>query len=128
MAYQGQIASINLQSNYNYLDPRDADTGRQLARRATNCGAASLGQQLGAWEWRVEMQASDRRFNDLTNTRKMGGYALTNLYGAYNLASGWSLFARVNNVFDRDYELASCNISRVCLIAGRTSIMYISKR
>lgn len=107
LAYDGQVGKFNVQANYNYLDPRDADTGRQLARRATNYGAASLGQQLGPWEWRVEMQASDRRFDTDANTRKMSGYALANLYGAYRFRDDWSVFARINNVFDRDYEVAA---------------------
>lgn len=107
LAYEGQVGSFNLTANYNYLDPRDADTGRQLARRATNFGAASVGQQIGPWEWRVEMLASDRRFDNASNTRKLSGYAVTNLYGAYRFSGDWSVFARVNNVFDRDYELAA---------------------
>lgn len=107
LAYEGQLASFKLMANYNYLDPRDADTGRQLARRATNYGMASVGQHLGPWEWRIELQASDRRFDTDANTRKMGGYAITNLYGAYNFSGNWSVFARVNNLFDRDYELAA---------------------
>ena len=107
LAYEGQIRNFNLQANYNYLDPRDASTGHQLARRASNYGSASIGQLLGAWEWRAEMQASDRRFDTDANTRKMGGYAIANLYSAYHWDANWSVFARVNNVFDRDYELAA---------------------
>lgn len=107
LAYEGQVGSFNLMANYNYLDPRDADTGRQLARRARNYGAVAVGQHLGPWEWRVEMQGSDRRFDTDANTRKLSGYTVTNLYGAYHFAGDWSVFARVNNVFDRDYELAA---------------------
>ncbi|MDP3538375.1 MAG: TonB-dependent receptor [Azonexus sp.] len=107
LAYEGQVGNFNLQANYNYLDPRDAESGRQLNRRATNYGAASVGQQIGSWEWRVELHASDRRFDDAANSRKMSGYAITNLYGAYNFAGNWSVFARVNNVFDRNYELVA---------------------
>ena len=107
LAYEGQVAGFNLTANYNYLDPRDANTGKQLARRATNYGGASIGQLLGLWEWRVELQASDRRFDTDANTRKLSGYAITNLYGAYNIDKNWSVFARVNNLFDRNYELAA---------------------
>ena len=107
LAYEGQVGSFKLGANHHYLDPRNADTGRQLARRATNFGSAAIGQLLGAWEWRVELQASDRRFDTDANTRKLSGYALTNLYGAYNFAKDWSVFARVNNLFDRNYELAA---------------------
>ena len=107
LAWDGRIGSFNLQANYNYLDARDTETGRHLARRANNYGNAAVGQQLGPWEWRVELQASDRRFDNVTNTRKLSGYSVTNLFGAYRFAGNWSVFARVNNVFDRNYELAA---------------------
>lgn len=107
VVYEGQVGAFNLAANYNYQDPRDVATGRQLARRATNFGMASLGQTLGNWEWRVELQATDRRFDTDANTTKLGGYALTNLYAAYRLERNWSLFARVNNIFDRDYQVIS---------------------
>jgi vitamin B12 transporter len=107
LAYEGTIGSFNLQANYNYLDPRDSDTGNQLARRANHYGAASIGQQIGLWDWRAEFTATDSRFDSNANTRKMAGYAVTNLYGAYRFSGDWSVFARVNNLFDRDYELAA---------------------
>lgn len=107
LAYDGQIGSFNLSANLNHLNARDTDTGHQLARRASNYGRAAVGQLLGTWEWRVELQASDYRYDTNANTRKLSGYALTNLYGAYHFAGNWSAFARVNNVFDRDYELAA---------------------
>ena len=37
----------------------------------------------------------------------MGGYALTNLSASYRIDKEWSLFARVNNVFDKQYELVN---------------------
>lgn len=107
LAYEGQVGSFDLIANYNYLDPRDTATGRQLARRASNYGMAAIGQHLGPWEWRIEQQASDRRFDKDDNLRKLGGYGLTNLYGAYNFGGNWSVFARVNNLFDRDYEVVA---------------------
>lgn len=106
LAYEGQIGSFNLQANFNHLDPRDTDTGRRLARRANNYGSAAIGQRLAAWEWRTEVIGSGDRFDNAANTRKLSGYAVTNLYGAYHFSGGWSAFARVNNLFDRDYELA----------------------
>lgn len=107
LAYEGQVGGFDLIANYNYLDPRDTATGRQLARRASNYGMAAIGQHLGPWEWRIEQQASDRRFDKDDNLRKLGGYGLTNLYGAYNFGGNWSVFARVNNLFDRDYEVVA---------------------
>ncbi|WP_265947101.1 TonB-dependent receptor domain-containing protein [Dechloromonas sp. A34] len=107
LAYEGQFAGFDLLANYNYLDPRDTDTSRQLPRRASNYGTVSIGQQIGAWEWRVEQFASDRRFSDDKNLLKLHGYSLTNLYGAYNFGQNWSVFARINNLFDRNYEVVA---------------------
>jgi vitamin B12 transporter len=35
-----------------------------------------------------------------------GGYGLVNLYADYRLQRDWVLFARANNIFDKDYETA----------------------
>jgi vitamin B12 transporter len=105
LAYEGQVDSFILGANYNYLDPRDKATGKQLARRAQNFGGVNVGQRVGPWEWRVEWQARDHSYDTDANTRKLGGYSLTNLYGAYRFAKDWSAFARINNLFDKNYEL-----------------------
>ena len=107
LAYDGRIESFNLMANYDYLDPRNEDTGKLLPRRAKQYGTVAVGQQLAPFEWRVEMQASDYRYDNVANTRKLAGYAIFNLYGAYQLGGGWSAFARINNLFDRDYETAA---------------------
>ena len=49
------------------------------------------------------MLASSKRYNDAANTQVLGGYGLVNLYGDYRVSRDWSLFARVNNVFDKEY-------------------------
>ena len=36
----------------------------------------------------------------------MGGYGLANVSAAYAWNKEWSLQARINNLFDREYELA----------------------
>ena len=36
----------------------------------------------------------------------MAGYTLVNVYGAYQVAREWQVFARVNNLFNRDYILS----------------------
>ncbi|NJD26227.1 MAG: TonB-dependent receptor [Betaproteobacteria bacterium] len=107
LAYDGRVGSFVLGASYDYLDPRNEDTDKLLPRRAKQYGTLALGQQEGPFEWRVEMQASDYRYDNVANTRKVAGYAIFNVYGAYRLARDWSVFARVNNLFDRDYELVA---------------------
>jgi vitamin B12 transporter len=52
----------------------------------------------------IEFQAVGRRFDDAANLNAMGGYSLTNLFVEKNLGAGLTLFARANNIFDRQYE------------------------
>ena len=47
------------------------------------------------------------RYEDTANTTRLAGYALVNLYAGYQLDADWSLQARLNNVFDKEYELSS---------------------
>ena len=103
LAYDGRVQDFIVSANYDYLDPRNEDTGKLLPRRAKQYGTIAVGQQLEPFEWRAEMQASDYRYDNVANTTKLAGYAIFNLYGAYRFAPDWSLFARINNLFDRDY-------------------------
>ena len=106
LAYDARLGAYDVSANVTHLDPRDKDTGLILRRRATTYGTASLGRMHGPWEWRIELEGNNRRFDDDANRDKLSGYLLTNLYGAYHYTDGWAVFARVNNLFDKEYELA----------------------
>ena len=59
------------------------------------------------------------RFDDAANTRRMGGYAIANLLAEYALVPSWTLFARIDNAFDKRYELAAdYNSARASVFAG----------
>jgi len=106
LTYEGRIGNLLLAANYNHQNPRDTDKDLILARRARDFGNLSVGQDIGAWEYRIELQANGARFDDAKNQKRLDGYTLTNLYGAYHVTRDWSVFARVNNLFDKDYVLA----------------------
>lgn len=116
LAYSGRLAGFNLAANATHQDPKDESTGNRLARRAANFGTVSVGQKLGKWEWRTELYASGGRFDTDANTTRLGGYSLLNLYGSYSPDRDWSVFARANNVLDKDYatvagyETAGANV------------------
>jgi len=94
-------ASLDLQ------DPEDDRTGNLLPRRAREHGVLTLLQQVGPVQVGVEFVASSLRYDDAANLRKMGGYGIVNATVEWSFAKGWSLFARGNNVFDKNYELAA---------------------
>jgi vitamin B12 transporter len=93
--------SLDLQS------PRDDATGLQLPRRALRHGALGITQQVGPVSLGAELVASSLRYDDAANTIKMGGYAIVNLTAEWPLGQGVSLFARGDNIFNKNYQLAA---------------------
>ncbi|HXH00823.1 MAG TPA: TonB-dependent vitamin B12 receptor, partial [Xanthomonadaceae bacterium] len=47
------------------------------------------------------------RFDDVANSRRLGGYSTLDLRAEYAFMPAWTLQARAANVFDRDYETVS---------------------
>lgn len=105
-AYVGRVAGLDLSANATHQTPKDDATGNRLARRAANFGTLAVGQKIGKWEWKTELYGSGGRFDTDANTTRLGGYALLNLYGSYKPSRDWSVFARANNILDKDYATA----------------------
>ena len=105
LAYTGNIQGFNVKASADFQDPRDTLIDKVLRYRSRQHGSLAVGRSYGNFDWNLEWQASGKRYQDVNNTRKLGGYALVNLQAGYRLDKDWSLFARVNNLFDRDYVL-----------------------
>lgn len=108
LAADWQANGILAGFSYDYLNASDesngANRGNELARRAKYSGTAYAGLTLNAWTLRAEIQAQSKRFDDPANKKQLAGYALTNLSANWQVNKEWSLQARVNNVFDTEYE------------------------
>jgi vitamin B12 transporter len=94
-------ASLDLQS------PEDDLTGKLLPRRARQHGALTLGQDWRSWQFGAEVVASSYRYDDALNLRRLGGYGILNLTASWRFVGGWTAFARADNVFNKDYQLAA---------------------
>ena len=94
-------ASLDIQS------PEDDVSGNLLPRRARRHGAVTAGYPIGPVRLGAELVASSLRYEDPANLVKMGGYAVLNLTAEWVVTPGWTLFARADNVFDKNYELAA---------------------
>ena len=105
LATQGTWAGFDLGGSMTRQNPKDDATGNLLPRRAKWLGDLSVAQNLGQWRWNVGMNAAGRRYDDVANQNAMGGYAAFDAGLNYNLSKTWKAGLRVNNVFDRDYEL-----------------------
>lgn len=106
LTYGFALAGWAVRASADFLNPENETTDKVLRRRAKRHGALSIARRAGAWTTGVEAIASGPRFDDADNMVRLSGYTIFNLFGEYRITGAWSLFARMNNLFDKDYELA----------------------
>ncbi|MEN3363128.1 MAG: vitamin transporter [Burkholderiales bacterium] len=99
------VGIFTLRSSLDLQEPKDKTTNKLLPRRAKKHGTLGVDYNAGAMSSGAEVILSGERFDDTANRNKLGGYALLNLHASYGFAKDWTLFARWNNVLDKDYEL-----------------------
>ncbi len=100
-------AGTTLTASLDLASPEDDRTGLLLPRRAREHGALALAQPFGPVRAGLELVASGRRYDDPANRVPLAGYAVVNLTAEWTIHRGVTLFARADNVLDRDYELAA---------------------
>ncbi len=101
-----RVGDVALRGSLDLQDPKDLDTGRQLARRARRHATLGADTRVGGWNIGADAQLSGYRWDDGANTRRLGGYTLLNLYASTRIARDFTLLARVDNLADKQYELA----------------------
>jgi vitamin B12 transporter len=101
-----RFGSTNVRASVDLQDPHDAKTGNQLARRAEQILRLDAEHRMGQFLMGAELFASGRRYDNLANTTRLGGYTLLNLRVAYDVTREIQAQVRWNNVADKDYELA----------------------
>ena len=107
LAGSHKVAGAQLHGSVDFQKPSDLDTGKLLARRAKRYATLGADTQLAGWTMGAELQASGQRFDNAANTKRLGGYGLVNLYASKRIAQDFTLLARVDNLSDREYQLAS---------------------
>ena len=99
-----------VQSYLTLMQPKNddggANNGKLLPRRAQRTGRVDIDRKLGLFNVGATFFAASQRYDDTANTRRMGGYATTDLRASYAFAPGWQVEAKLANVFDHNYETA----------------------
>ena len=106
LAGSTRLANVSLRGSLDWHDPRNLQTDRLLMRRARRLATFGVDTAWAGWTFGAELQASGERFENATNTQRLGGYGALNLVAGTTLAPGWVLQARIDNVADKRYELA----------------------
>ncbi|KQM18792.1 TonB-dependent receptor plug domain-containing protein [Novosphingobium sp. Leaf2] len=91
---------------YTYLDAKNEDTGKQLARRPKSNMYASIdkawavGLKLGA-----DLRVGGGRYDDAANTQYVDGNLVVGARAAFAVTPKIEVYGRVDNVFDEHYEV-----------------------
>jgi vitamin B12 transporter len=88
-------------------DPKNLVTGKRLARRAQLYGNLSVSRVMAGVEWGAKVYAADDRKDSDYSSIVLPGYAIASFYASKEIEPGWTLRVRIENAFDRKYELAS---------------------
>ncbi len=105
IAYEYEGEHWQLRGEATVQDPRDRTTGEKLLRRADNLFTLSIVRRIGAHELGLNLLASDDRTD--FGGEKLAGYGLLNLSARAQLSRRLTLRAKVENLLDKDYELAA---------------------
>jgi vitamin B12 transporter len=90
-------------------DPENRETGETLLRRAKQSYTVSAVREFGRFDLGVDALASGERRDisyDGSEMVTLDSYVLVNLTAGFRLTDALSFRARLENVFDEDYELA----------------------
>lgn len=101
-----QWGSFDIAGNVDFQSPRNLANDNLLVRRANRNGRLNLGYTWQDWRFGAEIVSASKRYNDAANDFSMGGYTILNLVSQYKINPDWSLQARANNVFDKQYNIA----------------------
>ncbi|MBV0882051.1 TonB-dependent receptor [Noviherbaspirillum sp. L7-7A] len=101
-----RLGRLQLRASLDLQDPHDESNDRLLQRRARRHAALAADYVQGAWRAGVEAVLSSERFEYAGGTTRLPGYGLVNLHASLALNRDWSVFGRIGNLFDKDYELA----------------------
>ena len=89
-------------------DARDTATDLRLLRRARENFTLALARRLRGHEFAVDLlYAGERRDFGFPADISLPAYWLANLSARVALPARWTMLARMENLFDEDYELAS---------------------
>lgn len=106
-----RLGNWDLNANLTLLDPENrsggANDGNVLPRRARQSLRLDAERDFGRYRLGATLLAAGKRYDDLANTRELGGYSTIDLRAEYALTEDWRVQARVENLLDKDYETAA---------------------
>ena len=105
------VAQWKVDGSVSALDPKNdsggSSDGKILPRRARATGRVDVDRRFGDFALGLTANAAGKRYDNLANTKRLGGYTTVDLRAEYAFAPAWVVQAKVENVADHDYETAA---------------------
>lgn len=109
-ALQQRLGDWQASLGLSLIDPRDADTGHTLNRRARRTLSLDLDRQFGAFALGASWQAVSSSYDDVDNQRELAGYGLLGLRGSWQASDEVQLALKLDNLLDKDYARAQYSV------------------
>ena len=101
-----RVGAFKWHGSVDFQNPHDQDK-HLLERRSKRFATIGVETTMAGTDFGAELYAASRRYNKISDTKmSLDGYALVHLTASKQIAKNFTLSARVDNLFDRDYELA----------------------
>ncbi len=104
MSATSRVADIDVRASLTLQSPKDETTGDQLARRAKTLASLAASKSFNAWRVGGDVQYVGHRDNSAYDTYELSSYVLTNLNVRYQVNKQVSVYGRIENLFDREYQ------------------------
>ncbi|MHA7681537.1 TonB-dependent receptor plug domain-containing protein [Cupriavidus sp. PET2-C1] len=105
-SWRASILNTDVGASVTFQNPVDEQSNILLPRRARRHAAFDIGRNFGNWRFGGEWLLSSERLDAVGSSRTLGGYGIVNLNARYNIDKQWFVAARVENLFDKNYQLA----------------------
>ncbi|WP_040010952.1 MULTISPECIES: TonB-dependent receptor domain-containing protein [Cupriavidus] len=103
-SWRASLWGTDVGASVTFQNPLDETNNSQLLRRARRHASFDVGRNFGNWRFGGEWLVSSARLD--SGSRTLGGYGIVNLNARYNIDKQWFVAARVENLFDKNYQLA----------------------
>ena len=105
LSYSARLARTDVRASLTLQDPLDESTGARLIRRARSMASLAATVPLGRWTLGADLRYTSER-PDIATVPSLPAYTVMNLNSRFALTQSLAWTARVDNLFDRQYQTA----------------------
>jgi len=105
VSFNGKLSAADVRASLTAQDPVDDSTGAWLPRRARQMASVGINLPWGAWLFGANVNYTGKRPDTAFNPM-LPAYSVTNITARYTLSPEWAFTARIDNLFDRQYQTA----------------------